>query len=421
MFNFITDIIPPDILSYLKLAFSYIYFLMPIWLPAIFISTTFRAFLQYKRLQFWQKEGSMLLEIKLPKEISKSPAAMEVVLNALYQPSGESTWIDRIWKGQTRSWFSLEIVSTGGNIKFFIWTKPKHRNIIESQIYSQYPGVEIYEAEDYTKPFYYDPQKFDIWGCEFALTKADPYPIKTYIDYGLDQDPKEEYKIDPMTPLLEFMGSLTAGHNAWIQIIIRAHKKRRVMDVFGEKENAWEEQAKKEIDKIIEKLKVAKEAGGFPRIPTKGEAEVIAALERSVSKIGFDVGIRGMYIADKDKFSAGNGSGGLGGCFKQFNAGNLNGFKMSGWFGIFDYPWEEWFNAKEKLKPKILEEYKMRRYFFSPLKDKKVWWKNIYSKPFVLNSEELATIFHFPGAVASTPTFEKIPSVKAKAPPNLPV
>jgi hypothetical protein len=411
MFGFI----PPEIWNDLILAFKYVYIWMPLWLPAAFLVAFFNAWLYYKRTKFWQKEGSVLLEVKLPREIMRSPLAMEVVLGAFHQPGGEGTWIDRIWKGQTRGWFSLEVVSIGGNIRFFIWTKPKHRNVIESNIYSQYPGIEIYEAEDYTKPFYYDPNKNNIWACEFALTKPDPYPIKTYVDYGLDKDPKEEFKIDPMTPMIEFLGSITAGHNVWIQILVRAHKKRRLADVFGEKEDSWVDEMAKEKDKIIEKLKVKKEEGGFPRIPSKGEADVIAALERSVSKMPFDVGIRGIYIADKDKFNPAN-NGGLGGCFKQYGSLNLNGFKPKGWFTIFDYPWQEWGDKKEKLKPRVLEEYKLRRYFYSPWKGRK-----FYSKPFVLNSEELATIYHFPGSVASTPTFEKIPSLKSKAPSNLPI
>lgn len=339
---------------------------------------------------------------------------MEVVMNTFYQPSGEGTWIDRIWKGQTRSWFSLEMVSLGGKVRFFIWTKPKHRNGIESQIYSQYPGVEIYEAEDYTKPFYYDPAKNNLWGCEFKLTKADPFPIKTYVDYGLDKDPKEEFKIDPITPLVEFLGSLTEGHTGWIQILVRAHKKRRLLDVFGEKEDSWKDEAEVEKEKIIAKYK-SKEGTDYGRYPTKGETDVIAALERSVSKMPFDVGVRAIYIADKDKYNPGNAGGGLGGCFKQFNSENLNGFKTTGWLTIFDYPWQKWFDAENKLKPKVLEEYKLRRYFYSPYMGKK-----FYSKPFVLNTEELATIFHFPGQVASTPTLERIPSLKSEPPSNLP-
>lgn len=407
--------IPPEIWNGLSLAFKYVYLAMPVWLPAAFLVTLFNAWVYYQRTKFWQKEGSVLLEIKLPREIMKSPLAMEVVLGAFHQPSGEGTWVDRIWKGKTRSWFSLEIVSVGGNIRFFIWTKPNHRNVIESQIYSQYPGIEIYEAEDYTKPFYYNPDLNNLWACEFALTKPDPYPIKTYVDYGLDRDPKEEFKIDPMTPMIEFLGSITSGHNVWIQILIRAHKKRRVADVFSEKEDSWVDEQKKEKEKILKDLKAAKEEGGFPRIPSKGEADTIAALERSVSKMPFDCGIRAIYIANKDKYNPAN-IGGIAGSLKQYGSLNLNGFKPTGWFGIFEYPWQEWGGAKEKLKPKVLEEYKLRRFFYSPWIGKK-----FYSKPFVLNSEELATIYHFPGSVANTPTFEKIPSLKSKAPSNLPI
>lgn len=408
--------IPSEILDKLLLSFKYVYLTAPLWLPVLFFTILFKAYLNYKRVKFWKKEGSVLLEIKLPREITKSPLAMEIVLSAFFQPGGEGTWMDRIWKGQTRSWFSLEIVSLGGNVKFFIWTKPKHRNIIESQIYSQYPGVEIYEVEDYAKPFCYNPDKNNIWACEFALTKADPFPIKTYVDYGLDKNPEEEYKIDPMTTMIEFLGSLTDGHNALIQIIIRAHKKRRVWDVFGEKEDSWMEEMKKEKDKILDKLKTKKDTGSFPRIPTKGEAELIAALERSVSKMPFDCGIRTIYIADKDKFNPANGGGGIGGCFKQYGSLDLNGFKPTGWFTIFDYPWQEWGGIKEKFKTKVLEEYKLRRFFYSPLRGRK-----FYSKPFVLNTEELATIYHFPGSVAATPTFERIPSLKSEAPSNLPI
>lgn len=407
--------IPSEVWSGLLLAFKYIYLTLPIWLPAAFLVALFNAWLYYQRTKFWQKEGSILLEIKLPREITKSPLAMEVVLGAFHQGGGEGTWIDRIWEGKTRSWFSLEIVSIGGKIRFFIWTKPKHRNAIESLIYSQYPGIEIYEAEDYTKPFYYEPLLNNVWASEFALTKPDPYPIKTYVDYGLDKDPKEEFKIDPMTAMIEFLGSITEGHNIWIQILIRAHKKRRLFDVFGEREDSWMDEQEKEKDKIIEKLKVKKEEGGFPRIPSKGEGEIIAALERSVSKFPFDCGIRAIYVADKDKFNPAN-IGGILGSVKQYGSLNLNGFKSKGWFSELDYPWQKWFGTEEKMKPIVLEEYKLRRYFYSPYIGKK-----FYSKPFVLNTEELATIYHFPGSVASTPTFEKIPSLKSKAPSNLPI
>ena len=50
---------------------------------------------------------------------------------------------------------------------------------------------------------------------------ADFLPIKTYVDYGLDKDPKEEYKTDPITQILEVMGSLGKGEHMWYQVLIQ--------------------------------------------------------------------------------------------------------------------------------------------------------------------------------------------------------
>ena len=61
----------------------------------------------------------------------------------------------RMLKGKFRPWFSLELVSIEGEVHFYIWTQPKFRKLIESQFYSQYPGVEILKKQrDYTKKFY---------------------------------------------------------------------------------------------------------------------------------------------------------------------------------------------------------------------------------------------------------------------------
>ncbi len=419
------DFIPPEVLDGLRLGFKYVYLFMPIWLPVAFVIACFKAWVRYIRAGYWAGMGTVILEIKLPKEIYKSPAAMEVVLGAMHQTADEGNWWQKYWLGQTRSWFSLEIAVMDGNTRFFIWLRKKYKNSIESHLYSQYPGIEVYEVEDYTKDFYFDPGKHKMFATQWILSGPDPLPIKTYVDYGLDKDPKEEYKIDPLATSLEFLSTVTKGHNFWIQIIIRAHKKEHRRSLPWKKKweelawfetvDDWKEEAKKERDKILKTLKAEKEEGGFPRIPTKGEAESIAAIERSVSKIGFDTTIRSVYFADKDIYN-GMYVAGTFGYFKQYASAEFNGFKTKGWYSEFGNPPKDWWKSQKGFPEKILDEYKLRRFFFSPYEDK--WF---YSKPFVLNSEELATIYHFPGSIAAAPSFTRVPSKKSDAPANLPV
>jgi hypothetical protein len=45
----------------------------------------------------------------------------------------------------------------------------------------------------------------------------------------------------------------------------------------------------------------------------------------------------------------------------------------------------------------------------------------IHHKTFVLNVEELATLWHFPGQIMKVPTLTRIESKEASPPPNLPI
>ena len=68
----------------------------------------------------------------------------------------------------------------------------------------------------------------------------------------------------------------------------------------------------------------------------------------------------------------------------------------------------------EDLKEKIFDGYIKRGFFADyPFKSDK-------QKMFILNTEELATVFHFPGKTAETPSFERVDSKKSEPPANLP-
>ncbi len=393
--------------------------LWTIWVPVFLGSLFYTIWMKYVRTKFITGMNPVLLEVRVPKEVSKSPVAMEVFLNALVEKSS-GTFTEVFIKGKTRPWFSLEIVSLGGNVKFFIWTPTSQRNLIEAQLYSQYPGVEIFEVPDYALPINYDPEVMTLNGAQLTLTKVDAYPIKTYIDYGLDKDPKEEFKIDPITPILEFLGSLKPQEQAWVQILVEAHKEEGAKEgrIFVKKED-WKKAAKTEIRKIIKESVFAPEEKSDEKVRldysklSPAEKDTIMAIERSISKNAFNTMIRTVYFAPKDIYSSAN-NGGLIGCFRQYSSQTLNGFKKD-WGPTYDYRWQDFKKKKEhKNKAKLLEAYKRRAFFHPP-------FKNFHGKPFILTVEEVATIFHLPGQVSTTPTFERVLSRKSEAPANLPV
>ncbi|MBI5078382.1 MAG: hypothetical protein HZB11_03420 [Candidatus Yonathbacteria bacterium] len=385
----------------------------PYWGP-LFLGYLFaHQWMHYVQGRYMSRTNWILLEVKLPREIHKTPLAMEIVLNALYQSSGKMVWWDKYWKGKVKDWFSLEMVSIDGHVKFFIRTGAFYKNVIEAQLYAQYPDIEIHEVPDYTRYVDYRGKEgaWEMIGSEYTLTKPDAYPIKTYVGYGMDKEGvKEEFKIDPLTSIIEYLGSIGKDEQVWIQILVQSASKRyhKADGTMGD----WKDEGKDLITKLTKRDKTAKEGNAFKMLMmTKGESEVIAAIERNIGKLGFECGIRAAYFGKKDKADFSHIKA-LGGILRPFTSNNLNGFKGADQTFGWDFPWEDYDKIRlTRKKIKMFEAYKQRSWFHLPRK----------LKPFVLTTEELATIYHFPGGVAQTPTFGRIPSRKSEAPINLPI
>jgi hypothetical protein len=475
-------------------------------------------YINQKWLNQYQKD-CVLLEIKLPRDIFKSPLAMELALSALVQGSGTGTWYERNYKGQLINFFSLEIASLEGIIHFYIRCHKKFRSLIETNLYAQYPGIEITLADDYTSMIRYHhlSKETEMWGLEYPLGKkwkpkdkrgqyykakgkdysmnADYLPIKTYIDYGLDKDPKEEYKTDPITPLLEFLGSLGKGQYAWYQILTQdeskynneiwpatfvntvthehmsladmanARKKQirtsgyinpgdKVYDDYGEvKTKDIKDKDGKVIDtvEVTYKFEETKVLSKKEQDLTQEEKDELEQINRKLSKPILRVIVRLIYIS---KIENQNGllipttlaimrpfshTGGT--------VGNVFGLKT---VDPYDYPWENTMKRRTPWrKEEMFEAYVEREGFFphacsrpglEKFEDLTFWeysmktrkkfrmlWEIIFH-PFdhpnaevsCMNLEEIATIYHFPGAVAGTPTLPRIDSNKGVAPVNLP-
>ena len=404
-------------------ALSFMLFLAPVWLAALVLSTAWGLWMIMIRSYYIAAQNYILLEIRPPRSLMKTPLAMEAVLAGLHHYPGESDWHRLYVRGRVRPWWSLEIVSLEGQVHFYIWTRANFRKVVEAAFYSQYPGVQIVEAQDYTRTIAADPGNgWMAWGCDYKHTRIeDAYPIKTYIDYGLDKPQKEPEQTDPMANLVEFAASVGKGEYLWIQYIFRVHLWG---EKYGSKKNkegkpyTWRDQAKEIIMKIRSETREdytdptkGEKRHGFPN-PTKHQTETMAAIERNVSKLAFDVGARALYINRPEKFDPITITAMIG-LFKAFSSEGWNGIKATRWLLEYaDFPWEFGnVRRKERRAKHLVEAYRRRQYFHEPF---------AFSDYMVMSTEELATLFHVPSGAVGSPALPRIQSATGEAPVNLP-
>ena len=223
-------------------------------------------------------------------------------------------------------------------------------------------------------------------------------------------------------PVLEYLGSIKPDEQIWFQILIQGHRKEGLADTRIIPKGDWKEGIKDEIRKIIEKESFVKpskstdkdrSAPAMMTFLTTTQTKTIESIERNAGKLAFDAMMRVLYIAPKDTFDGGRIGGTLG-SLRQFGSENLNGIRPV-WLSSKSYPWEDFRDIKRRTSlRKHLNAYKRRSFFNVP-------YKHLNAKPYILTTEELATLFHLPGSAITTPTLTRVPSKKGVAPSNLPM
>jgi hypothetical protein len=394
----------------------------------------------YRQDQFILGIKWTLLEIQVPRDVIKSPAAMELIFsNALYHQSGKGFYEQYI-VGAPWLWFSLEIASIDGQVHFYIRTPTRLRNIVETQIYAQYPQAKVVEVEDYALavPQYKKDGDWSVWGAEFKKEKADFLPIKTYRGFGddLKTGVKEEFKIDPITPTIEYLGSLPKGQQLWMQIIVRWNKTTYHSHHTGghlKFPDAAQEFMLHLLQPFSRAQKDEEHSGQFG-VDVRAPATitpVIKAITDQVNQIHFDCGIRIVTLSDNrlctnDQFMNLRRDARL--LFRQYAQPGINEMARIN-STQFDAPWSDPTGlALTKMKKRMLDWYRMRIMFHPPIQYSFKYPGLIANffpsgapKPFVFSAEELATLYHFPGLVSGTPSFKRIESKIAKPPADLPI
>ncbi len=419
--------------------------LLPLVGTALLFYVAWTFWVHYIQQNFISGITWVILEVVPPRDVLRSPKAMELFFtNALYHKSSKGG-MEEYWQGAVWFWYSLEIVSIDGQVHFYVRCPSRLKSLIETQMYAQYPQAQVKEVEDYTLavPEIKKGSDWNLWGAEFKLDRPEAFPIKTYVEFGLDDDPKEEYKIDPLSPVIEFFSSIGKGEQFWLQIVIRAdHEKKFHTHGTWFGHHDWVTESQKDMEKISEpytKVGQRKDTGGFSHEVRAPDwlKPVLEAMTLKTTKLGFETGIRLCYVAKREIFSQ-NRRRDSRLIFRQYAMPNSNQFVRFNGTQMDAYPWATALMSEKKvdtLRNRMLHEYRERAFFHVPMRHhifshqpyflpwpiSPLFFPNFsHHDTFILNTEELATIWHFPGQILKVPGLERVESKEASPPTNLP-
>ena len=400
-------------------------------LPLIAAIVFWEAWKIHLHYQFAHSIKWKMLEIKVPKNILKTPKAMEQIFAAAHAPYtyGISNY-RKYWEGAEEYWFVFELIGRAGETHFYLRTPSQFRNMMESAIYAQFPEAEITEAEDYLDelPKSIPNEQLELSGFEEVLRHENYLPIRTYPTF---EESVEEHRIDTIAPLMEAMSKLKGDEQLWFQLLIKP---------TGE---AFMKEGEEEINKLLGLEEKKKKGSAWPKLDlgitlnealrapfehpgeakakheekkekmqkflmTPVEKERAEAIQLKIGKIAFEATLRFVLIQRKGESDSGH-TNSIHGFIRQFNTQHLNSLKPNSSTSTASYSVKGPLFKKMRIRARkrhLWEHYK----HFAPTHHESI-----------LNIEELATVFHFPLATVSTTELEKVESRKGSPPAALPI
>lgn len=410
---------------------------------------------------YWRQENfkrsseftMMLFEMKIPREILKGPKAMEQVLMAIHALRNVPTDVrERWWDGEITRRYSFEMVSFGGEIRFFIRCYDKQRPLVEAAFFSYYPDVELVEVtDDYIGQFPSTigetyQQGYELWGSEMVLMREEAYPIRSYVEF---ESPDENNQYDPISVFLEVLGRAKKEELVGIQFVAtpkepKWHEKwRDLVEKLREREGMG---VKKKVGPTAKTVTDFPGSGPLPAFSvetkkdekekplfasfmrTPGETDVLKAVEENLSKPAFNAIIRFIYFSPKALFYDSYARRGIVGSFNQYAALDLNSFVQNYAVGtrVRFWNWPHIFAGTrvEYRKASLLYNYRMREMppetFIGKLVTSNIFRWNFYSRTITLNVASLATLYHPPTFLALTaPHIKRVESKKTGPPAGM--
>lgn len=325
-----------------------------------------------------------LLLLEIPRTNDRKELAAEQMFAALH---GILKPVKELAKGQLQDQISFEIVSIGQRIRFYVHLPKTLQSFLEGQVYAQYPTAQISEiTEDYSSR---QLTNNVIYTADLGLIDNETIPIKTF----------PSFEVDPLAAITATLAKLDQpNEEIWLQIIVRPisddwHKKSAKMasKIKNGKEN-WSKLGAgvSMVGQFVSALVNPPTPGGAAKIyePSERDKTRITAIEEKSRKLGYQVKIRILY-AGNDEHTAKLRMQAMVGTFKQYNTTNLNGFVAK--LPSFD--------------PAKLTDYHSRLFT---------------DKGYILNIEELASLYHLPHTTVETPNIVWATTKTSEPPATLP-
>lgn len=360
-----------------------------VWLPIVLI-LAYLTLRNYRRIDAVKATESVLLVLEIPKANDKSELAAEQLFASLHGILRDRNELK--FTAGIQEHLSFEIASVNGQIRFYVWVPKALQSFVEGQIYSQYPSVQIHTTdEDYVA---HERRHSVIYTSELSLASSEFLPIKTF----------QSFEVDPLAGITGTLAKLeSTGEELWVQVLVRP-----IADDWHKASDRWIATIKngnpfafltgegfnfKWVGGLFAALSKPPEqglsAGSTPKEMSDRDKTRVTEAEKKATKLGYQVKIRIAYLGESTT-NAKLRMQAIVGTFKQFNSTNLNGFQMTG--GSFN---------KDDLA-----KYKARLFI---------------DRGFILNIEELASVFHLPHTNVETPNIVWASNKTAEPPAKLPI
>ena len=291
--------------------------------------------------------------------------------------------------------FSFELVASQSKIAFYTICPRKYSDYIEQQIQAHYPSATMEEVSDYN---IFSPNSESII-TTLKTKRINAFPIKTY----------KSHDADPMNALINILSKLKESEGLAIQFCVQSAKRNWHKRSSELVQKAHEHNSLDKALKTYSTLKVLNWLGDLinfalpkkdpttPQTPleTRGltamEQEALKGIEEKNSKAGLNTNIR-IVVAANTKEQA-----------KIYLHNITNAFSQ---YNLYEY------GNSIINKPKITSQKTlMKRFIYRYFNQR---------ESFLLNTEELASLFHFPLKNAETPNILWLDAKLAPAPTNIP-